>query len=315
MFMVAGSFLVSIVATLGVIAFNLMRLSLKEQVGEKPIAKSGGIAFMIPFIAAWIYIQGFGIGAICMILAVIFGAISDFKDLKIGWYFISTIILGIMIIAGGYTLAITNIGLINILLTLVIWSLLLWGVHKINDLDGQVVGVGVLINVGVYLIQGNMDYLALILGTSLLGFLIFNMYPTRAYVGASGCYGLSMALMLIVSEEIKILEGGISGYYPLVLFSIIILDGIIGGILLIERGFENWSVPESYICTVFLNNYYLNQRVVVLIYYGIVAVTVAFSVAYIYANWIVQMLILATILAFGFTMIWYIFKEKASFQS
>lgn len=297
MMLIGGSFVGVVVATLGMIAFNIMGRSLKEEMVDKPIAKSGGAAIMLPIMVAWLFAVGLGMGFILLILATVFGLFSDFKKLKVGWHIIAVLVMGLMIGFGGFALGFTEFSTVNGLLTLIFFGVVVLGGHLVNTFEGQLAGYAAISGIGIYMIQGVTEDLALVLAVSSLGFLFFNLYPAKIQIGASGCYGIAMIWMLLISKEMPLIEGSLAVFYPMILLSLVWFEGIIGLIRFKSEGVLEFFDMEGSINSYLNAKFYLPARTNVYIYLGISLILIALSILFVFVPWIVRAIIMAVVLA------------------
>jgi UDP-GlcNAc:undecaprenyl-phosphate GlcNAc-1-phosphate transferase len=297
MMLIGGSFVGSVVATLGMIAFNIMKRSLKEEMVDKPVAKSGGAAIMFPVIVAWLFELGVGMGLLLLILATVFGIFSDFKKLKVGWHIIAVLVMGLMTGFGGFSLAFTDFSTVNGLLTLIFFGVVVLGAHLANTFEGQLAGYAAISGVGIYMSQGITEDLALVLAVSSLGFLFFNLYPAKIQIGASGCYGIVMIWMLLLSKEMPLIEGSLSEFYPIILLSLVWFEGIIGLIRFKSEGVLEFFDMEGSINSYLNTKFYLPARTNVYIYLGIGLILIALSTLFVFVPWVVRAIIMAIVFA------------------
>lgn len=297
MLIVGSAFLISVIATLGMIAFNITKRSLKEEMVEKPVAKSGGLAIMISIIVSWIMLEGVNIGLVLLIAASAFGTISDFRELKIGWHMLAVLLLGLLSGFGGYSLAFTEFSSFNGLLTFLFFGLLILGAHLVNTLEGQLASYAALSGIGIYMIKGVTEDLALVVAVSALGFLIFNLQPSKIHIGASGCYGISMIWVLLLAKEVPLIEDSLSMFYPLILLGLVWFEGIMGMIRFKSEGVLEFFDMESSINSYLANKFYIPINKNIYIYIGISLVFILLSILFVFSPWFVRALIMATVLA------------------
>jgi UDP-GlcNAc:undecaprenyl-phosphate GlcNAc-1-phosphate transferase len=207
-----------------------------RKVHTRSVAYLGGLAIFTGFVltVAWLLPQNRQLAALllgCLILVVV-GAVDDIRGLspwvKLGWQFLAAMVA----LAGGIGItSITNPfgGVIDLTYGRVPLDLfglkfhitpianavsLLWMVGLVNTinfldgLDGLACGVSgiaaiiiFLLSIGPRVNQPAVALLAIILAGAALGFLPFNFYPARIFMGDSGAYflGLTLAMLAIYS--------------------------------------------------------------------------------------------------------------------
>lgn len=208
----------------------------ERKVHIKPIPYLGGLAMFISFVSVTVAFLPFGrqLGALivaCTILAVV-GVIDDIKGLsswnRLGWQTLAACVA----LAGGIGITtITNPlgGAIDLSygrfpVELLGWEFhitpianlfsIIWMVGMVNvinfldGLDGLASGVSGIAALVIFALALTPDVnqplvalLAIILAGSALGFLPFNFYPAKIFMGDSGSYflGLMLAMLAIYS--------------------------------------------------------------------------------------------------------------------
>jgi UDP-N-acetylmuramyl pentapeptide phosphotransferase/UDP-N-acetylglucosamine-1-phosphate transferase len=143
-------------------------------------------------------------------------------------------------------------------------------INWIDGLDGLAAGVsvvacGVLFWItGPVLGQWTLAYLPLILGAAILGFLPFNIYPARIFMGDSGAMFLGFTLAVIS------IIGGAKLAAALLVLGIPILDAIYLVIYRLYRGRSPMSPDRGHLHHRLLDLGF-NQQQVVLIFYALSA--------------------------------------------
>lgn len=143
-------------------------------------------------------------------------------------------------------------------------------INWIDGLDGLAAGVsvvacGVLFWItGPILEQWTLAYLPVILGAAILGFLPFNIYPARIFMGDSGAMFLGFTLAVIS------LIGGAKLAAALLVLGVPILDAIYLVIYRLYRGRSPMSPDRGHLHHRLLDLGF-NQQQVVLIFYALSA--------------------------------------------
>lgn len=269
---------------------------LSRKIHTKPIARLGGVAifaaFLIPvliFLPLSRPLLGL-IGGITLLLVI--GVIDDVKGLspwvKLFWQFVAASVtlaggIGIYnltnplggVIALDWGRFAVDLGWWRFHITPVANLLsLLWMVGLINainfmdGLDGLAAGVSgiaafiiFLLSISAGVDQPEVALLAIVLVGATLGFLPYNFYPARIFMGDSGAYflGLSLALLAIYS-------GGKLATATLVL-GFTILDGIWTVLRRLYRRTSPFKADRGHLHHLFLDAGF-SQRVAVLTLYG-----------------------------------------------
>ncbi len=277
------------------IRYGIMAQPGHRKVHLKPVPYLGGLAIFISFVATVVMFVPFGrqLGALlagCAILAVV-GAIDDIKGLgawtKLGWQFVAAGValaggIGIVSIAnpfggvidltwgrfavdlGPFDFHITPIG--NLLS--LIWMVGMVNVINFLDgLDGLAGGVSAIAALVLFLLsvspevnQPVVALLAIILAGSALGFLPFNSYPARIFMGDSGAYMLGLVLAMLA-----IYSGGKVATAVLVL-GFTIIDSLWAAIRRMRRGVHPFSADREHLHHLLLDAGLSQRRAVFLLY-------------------------------------------------
>ena len=227
--------------------FNLVDKPSKRKVHKKPIPRIGGIAiylsFFLPFSIAFIfntdplnqmvlnkYSFTFFIGA-----AIVFGVglIDDFIRLRPGLKFFAQFVAASTAFAGGIQIGgidfggghLVHLGWLSFPVTVFWFLFFINGINLIDGLDGLAGGVAFLVSVILLILTISQDQvlIALLLASfagATLGFLRYNFYPAKIFMGDSGSYfiGFCLAALSIV--------GSIKGQAAVAIFIPIIAMGV-----------------------------------------------------------------------------------------
>jgi UDP-GlcNAc:undecaprenyl-phosphate GlcNAc-1-phosphate transferase len=177
---------------------------------NKNIPCVGGLAFGIAFLVpAYLFMLKRGAGDIfwgqlfLLALAVLcFGVLDDLRNLSIRTRFgFQILVAAILISMGVKTQIIVLNGFQNIILT-TIWLLWIFNAFNLLDvLDGLAAGSALIASLCFFVVtrQGGSAgaFLPVILGASLVSFLIFNFPPAKMYMGNSGSYFLGFVFGVV----------------------------------------------------------------------------------------------------------------------
>jgi UDP-GlcNAc:undecaprenyl-phosphate GlcNAc-1-phosphate transferase len=229
-----ASFLLSIILTLGVkkiaLYFNIVDRPGDRKIHNTSIPLLGGVAVFLSFFAVlfifsdrflasnleWRHLLGFFFGA----LAIIIGGILDDKyNLSPSKQLIFPVLAIIAVIIGGVEIdKITNPlgGFIYLKdwflvgpILIALWLLgMMYTTKLLDGVDGLVSGVGTIGALVIFLFTLTTKYYqpdialgALILAGAALGFLIFNFYPAKIFLGEGGSlfFGFALGVLAIIS--------------------------------------------------------------------------------------------------------------------
>lgn len=239
-----GSLLTSIFAVkLGIkIAFKINFLDYPNSTRKfqnNPVPKIGGLSIAFAFsstsfLVAQLFENAINIYFIISVIIPalitgLIGLIDDIRDTNPWIRIFLQIFSGIFINSLGYTINITNSTILNSIIVVGFVVLIINAFNLIDNSDGLAGGTFLITAIFAMLITYlNGQTLVLQLSTSImglaLGFLIFNWYPAKIYLGDSGVYFMStlMAILLLKIQSISIEQKlSISVLLLLVLFPLL----------------------------------------------------------------------------------------------
>ncbi|HVE80769.1 MAG TPA: MraY family glycosyltransferase [Candidatus Dormibacteraeota bacterium] len=293
------SFLLALAATPLVrrfaIAIGAMDHPNSRKVHLKPVARLGGLAIFFAFVLVVLAMLPVGrqLGALLggVFVLVVLGAVDDIRGLKPLTKLLWQIVAACVVLAGGIGITtITNPfgGIIDLSwgrfavdllgfdfhitpianLLSVIWMVgLVNAINFLDGLDGLACGVSgiaalVMFALAIQVGQPVVALLAIILAGSALGFLPYNFFPARIFMGDSGAYflGLTLALLAIYS-------GGKLATAALVL-GFVIVDALWAAVRRIRRGTHPFKADREHLHHLMLAAG-LSQRTAVLLLYSL----------------------------------------------
>lgn len=230
------------------IKYNFLDKPNARKIHTKLIPRIGGIAIYISFIVGLISLNYFSdllvdkqalyysllIGS--SIIAVT-GFIDDKIELSPKMKLIGQILAAIVPISLGvsmdninnpFTGHIVELGLLSIPFTL-IWIIAITNaINLVDGLDGLAGGISVISGIAIAVmafLSGKVPegYLALLLVTSIIGFLIFNFHPAKIFMGDTGSLFLGFVLSVLTLQELKQVTV-VSFLIPILTLAIPILD-------------------------------------------------------------------------------------------
>ncbi len=261
----------------------LIRYSYKLRLIDKPNSRSlhlieksraGGIAIVISFIIGLFF---FNVElSLYLILAffIIFflGVYDDVKNISSKIKFFWIIISATFLYFDGYF--IHSIGVFAkidfIMSPFVSYIFLLFAVvgfinamNLIDGLDGLSAGIGIVILVSFSYIgfkysDNFLFYISITLIFSLLGFLIFNWYPSKIFMGDTG--SLSLGFVIVVLSIYSINQNYVSAVSILLLAAVPILDTLIVMVRRISQKKNPFKADNTHIHHVILFQQHKNVR-------------------------------------------------------
>jgi len=176
-----------------------------------------------------------------MIVLVIAGFLDDFRELDHKWKFVAQIVASLLAIYLSNTRLFTfgnligtgeiRLGILSVPLTIFCMVGVINALNMIDGLDGlaginAIVGFSCFGLLASYTGQYNLLLLSLALTGALIGFLQFNWFPSRLFMGDAGSLtiGYSLAYMAIALTQKK--TGNVSPVTPLLILALPIVDAV-----------------------------------------------------------------------------------------
>lgn len=206
-----------------------------RKVHQKVMPRLGGLAIYLSFLAGFIFLQPESPYLIPILLGsfviILTGIVDDIIELSAKWKLAGQILAAGIVIAGGVQVEFINLpfdgrldlGWFAIPLTL-LWIIgITNAINLIDGLDGLAAGVSSIVLmtlVGIAFTMGNLFVVALglILLGSTLGFLVYNFYPAKIFMGDTGALFLGFMIAVI----------SLLGFKNVTLFSLLIPVIILG---------------------------------------------------------------------------------------
>jgi UDP-GlcNAc:undecaprenyl-phosphate GlcNAc-1-phosphate transferase len=277
------------------LSHNIVAMPGERKIHTKPVAYLGGVAifmgFLIPAIAFLPVSRRFIALIVGITMLVVVGVIDDIKPInpwyKLGWQILAACVvlaggIGIQVItnpfggvidltAGRFGVGPYHVTPIGNLLT-VLWIVGLVNVVNFMDgLDGLAAGVSAIsafvmfcLAVGSKVNQPEVAILAIITVGAALGFLPYNFFPARIFMGDGGAYFLGTVLALLA-----VYSGGKLATAGLVL-GFAIFDGVWAVVRRLLAKRSPFSPDRHHIHHLLLDAG-LSQRAAVLILYAVSA--------------------------------------------
>jgi UDP-GlcNAc:undecaprenyl-phosphate GlcNAc-1-phosphate transferase len=277
------------------LAHNIVAMPGERKIHTKPVAYLGGVAiflgFLIPATAFLPISRRFVALIVGITMLVIVGVIDDIKPVnawyKLGWQILAACVvlaggIGIQVItnpfggvidltAGRFGIGPYHVTPIGNALT-ILWIVGLVNVVNFMDgLDGLAAGVSAIsafvlfcLSVGGNVNQPEVAILAIITVGAALGFLPFNFFPAKIFMGDGGAYFLGTVLALLA-----VYSGGKLATAGLVL-GFAIFDGVWAVVRRLWAKRSPFSPDRHHIHHLLLDAG-LSQRAAVLVLYGVSA--------------------------------------------
>ncbi len=277
-----------------------------RKVHSQPVAYLGGIAIFIGFLISVLLFIPVSRPLVALLIGIsillIVGVIDDIRGLSPWVKLIWQIVASIVVLCGGIGIfQITNpFGNVIVLnwgrFAVDLWGLhfhiapianvvsVLWMVGMINivnfldGLDGLAAGTSAIAGLIIFLLsisprvnQPEVALLAIILTGATLGWLPYNFYPAKIFMGDGGAYflGLTLALLAIYSGGKLATAGLVLGFT--------IFDGVWAAVRRISRGTSPFKADKQHFHHLLLDVGFSQRRAVLTIYaiallFGLIAV-------------------------------------------
>ena len=234
-----------------------------RKVHEMAIPRSGGLAIALGFFLATVFWLSWDRQTLALIAAalviVIFGLQDDRRDINYKWKFFGQIIAVVVLMAGGVMIERLPFCDINVTLPWVSYPLtflfLLGSVNAVNlsdGLDGLAAGISLLSFSLIALFayqsgQTTVSFLSLAMIGGLVGFLRYNTYPARVFMGDTGSQflGLITASLAIIVTQSN--QSALSPLLPLLILGLPILDTVTVIIIRIHSGRSPFYADKNHI--------------------------------------------------------------------
>ena len=270
----------------------------ERKVHELPMPRLGGLAI---FIAVSVGLRMFTdltaypllpifLGSL---IIIVLGIVDDIWPLRALTKLTFQILAAIIVVAGGVNIEIINIPLTDQVLDLGAFSYvitIIWivgitnALNLIDGLDGLATGVAAISLATIFvmsLIMGKITIMiiTLVLFAAAVGFLIFNFYPARIFLGDSGSLYLGFMLATISILGFKNIAV-VSFLFPIVILAVPIFDTLFAIVRRFRRGEAITGADRGHLhhCFIALG---LSHRQTVLVIYGI---SIMFGVAAIFIS-------------------------------
>lgn len=216
-------FLISVILTPFVIKFafaiGAVDIPKSRKVHSKIMPRLGGLSIAISvyigiflFTPESVYLKGFLIGSFFILIT---GVFDDLFELNWKWKLSGQVVAALCVVLSGLHLKFIHIpfiGQVNIgwwgIPISFLWILIVTNsINLIDGLDGLAAGVSIIVlSTIVYLSMPGLSFvvqIALITIFATLGFLVFNFYPAKIFMGDTGALFLGFVISLLSLLEFK----------------------------------------------------------------------------------------------------------------
>lgn len=293
---IASLILVPIIKKLAV-HIGAMDIPNERKVHTKPMPRLGGLAIFLSFLLGYILFGELTSQMISILIGgfilIIIGICDDIKPLKASYKFIGQLIAGIIVVFYGNislpTLGIFGLkltfGIVGYPLALLFIVAIINAINLIDGLDGLASGTSSIFFLAVSIIAfflhriNGLDVtLSLIMLGATLGFLVYNFYPAKIFMGDTGSMFLGFMISVIALLGYKSTTVT-SLIVPIIILFLPILDTLFAVLRRLIKG-ESIGKPDKQHIHHQLLNLNKSVRKTVLIMYAFNLICAAISVFY-----------------------------------
>ena len=213
-----------------------------RKIHKKPVPLLGGTAIFIGFIIPFVIFSNIDFKIISIAVAstilVAVGMFDDIYDVKAKKKLVIQILCSALVVVAGIRVNISEYITANVYLAFLIDGLIsiCWiigiinAVNLIDGLDGLAGGVSLIASIAFIIIleREGLDYIGYIIALSLagaiLGFLLYNFYPAKVFMGDMGSTFIGFLLSILSIISLDIPEKPASVVAPIIILAVPILD-------------------------------------------------------------------------------------------
>jgi UDP-N-acetylmuramyl pentapeptide phosphotransferase/UDP-N-acetylglucosamine-1-phosphate transferase len=224
---------------------HLLDIPNARSLHHAPIPRIGGIGIMAGVLSAWALLPVVDIWWIIVPVLFLFcvSLLDDLRGLPVGLRLLAHLLAALLLLFGSGMVA-THIGLALLLLPCVIWMANLYNFMDGSDgLAGGMTFFGFTVYGFAALMHGD-DTLALLnfaIAAAALGFLYYNLFPARVFMGDSGSIPLGFLAAAMGLRGWQL--GHWSGWFPLLVFMPFIADA---SVTLLKRSVGGKKITEAH---------------------------------------------------------------------
>ena len=202
-------------------------------------------------------LQGFTLILPCIFISLV-GLIDDIRNLAAPTRFLTQLtasaLVSLFLIENNFLVQITEIPLLNFLIS-IFWIVgITNALNLIDNLDGAAAGLTVIASLSIFTMSllSNQFLLAtfsLTIGSAALGFLYWNRNPAKIYLGDSGSLFLGLALSVILIQfdpSVQIISSALVipifiMAIPIIDTSVVVISRILRGVSIFQGGLDHIS--------------------------------------------------------------------------
>ncbi|MDD5669790.1 MAG: MraY family glycosyltransferase [Candidatus Omnitrophica bacterium] len=170
------------------------------------------------------------------ILVMASGLWEDFKEMQAGMSFFVNLIASFVVWYSGIMIVVSPNIYVNSLVTVLYILIIIRAFKELDTVDGLCAGVAVVSTLGFFFLAVNSTYIFLLIFSpivfmSILGFLSYNLYPSRIILGSGGSalLGFLVAVQAVVSSHSAPVPSCAMVFIPLLAVLISFASGLFGG--------------------------------------------------------------------------------------
>lgn len=274
-----------------------------RKVHSQVIPRSGGLAMALGIIIPllWFLPASEELVHLCIggLVIVVFGLFDDSKNLNYKWKFLGQIIATIVVMHGGFILQHLPLAWIDDLPTWVTYPLtflfILGVINAVNltdGLDGLAAGttllaLAILLVLSLQTEQQNSAFIALTVIGGILGFLRYNTYPARVFMGDTGSQSLGFIAACLSIAVTQSPLSAASVALPLLILGLPVLDTLTVITIRLLDGRSPFSPDRNHIHhQIMALGFRHNEAVAIIYLLQILLLTLAFSLRFESDRWL-----------------------------
>ncbi len=208
--------------------FNILAKLKKDRWHKRPISNLGGIGIFLSFLIPFSLYQGefknnyYLLLPLFLIFAM--GLLDDFVNLKPYTKLIFQTAVAFFLIYKGCFFSVSGSKLLDFALSFVWILVIINAFNLIDNIDGLSAGIAFICGLSLFsfsILQNNSSgaFISIILCACAFGFLFFNFFPAKIFMGNSGSYFMGTLFSII---SIRIFSNNKTQIFPLILFLFLI---------------------------------------------------------------------------------------------
>lgn len=255
-----------------------------RKVHKKPVPLLGGMAIFVAFTVSLLIFIGFNIKTIsivfCSIILVSLGLVDDIYDIEAKKKLIVQICCAVITVVSGIKVNVGEYITENIYMAFMIDSFIsiCWiigiinAVNLIDGLDGLAGGVSIIASVAFMIVLkkkglDGMGYIiALSLAGSILGFLFYNFYPAKIFMGDMGSTFIGFLLAVLGIASLDVPSNPASIFAPIIILAVPIFDTGLAIVRRMMRKQPIFNADKNHLHHCILEKGFTQKQTVAIIY-------------------------------------------------